>query len=175
MKNKLETIALGGGCHWGTEAVFQSLKGVQKVSQGYVASKGAATSFSEAVLVYFNPIQISLKILLSVHLHTHKSTSLHSMRDNYRSAVYTFSDKQALVVAKILNSHQAEFEEQLITKRYPFSEFKPSRKQLLNYYYSNPSKPFCETFIKPKLQILHDKFRANIALNRLQIPTDPLS
>jgi peptide-methionine (S)-S-oxide reductase len=35
-----DKIALGGGCHWCTEAVFQSLKGVQKVEQGYVASTG---------------------------------------------------------------------------------------------------------------------------------------
>jgi peptide-methionine (S)-S-oxide reductase len=48
-----DKIALGGGCHQVTEAVFQSLLGVLKVEQ-YVASIGDNGSFSEAVIVYFN-------------------------------------------------------------------------------------------------------------------------
>jgi peptide-methionine (S)-S-oxide reductase len=30
-------IGFGGGCHWCTESVFQALKGVQKVEQGWFA------------------------------------------------------------------------------------------------------------------------------------------
>ena len=66
-------IALGGGCHWCTEAVFQSLKGVEKVNQGYVASTGENNWFSEAVIVHFNDEIITLKTLIEIHLHTHKS------------------------------------------------------------------------------------------------------
>tara|TARA_R110002124_G_scaffold5301_2_gene33250 strand:+ start:1258 stop:1443 length:186 start_codon:yes stop_codon:yes gene_type:complete len=47
----ISKIALGGGCHWCTEAVFQSLKGVQHVAQGYVASTVDNTCFSEAVII----------------------------------------------------------------------------------------------------------------------------
>ena len=54
MKYALNKIALGGGCHWCTEAVFQSLIGVKKVEQGYVASIEENKSFSEAVIVHFN-------------------------------------------------------------------------------------------------------------------------
>ena len=83
-----QKIALGGGCHWCTEAVFQSLIGVERVEQGYVASTGNNNSFSEAVIVHFNTERISLKTLIEIHLHTHKSTSNHSLRERYRSAVY---------------------------------------------------------------------------------------
>ncbi|WP_409994699.1 peptide-methionine (S)-S-oxide reductase [Gillisia sp. Hel_I_86] len=34
MPNYFEIIALGGGCHWCTEVVFQSLIGVEKSSAG---------------------------------------------------------------------------------------------------------------------------------------------
>lgn len=153
-----DKIALGGGCHWCTEAVFQSLIGVEKVEQGYVASTGENNSFSEAVIVHFNSEKISFRTLIEIHLHTHKSTSAHSMRDKYRSAVYTFSKKQNDQAEEILKSLQPDFENKLITKVYPFSEFKASREQLLNYYYSNPNKPFCETFINPKLQLLLKQF-----------------
>ena len=56
---KLDKIGLGGGCHWCTEAVFQSLKGVHLVEQGYIASEGIAASFSEAVIVHYNPDTVS--------------------------------------------------------------------------------------------------------------------
>lgn len=151
-------VALGGGCHWCTEAVFQSLRGVEKVDQGYIASTGEQTSFSEAVIVHFDLDIISLKTLIEIHLRTHSSASDHSMRDKYRSAVYTFSEMQNSEAQEIITYFQPEFENKLIAKVYPFSEFKPSRKQLFNYYYSDPNKPFCERFIEPKLKLLLKDF-----------------
>ena len=91
----IDSIGLGGGCHWCTEAVFLNLKGVVRVEQGWISASGAV-EFSEAVLVHFNPEKISIKDLIAVHLHTHKSTSSHSMRSKYRSAVYTFRIKHLL-------------------------------------------------------------------------------
>ncbi len=157
MANKTK-IALGGGCHWCTEAVFQSLIGVNKVEQGFVASTDENNSFSEAVIVYFNADAISLQILIEIHLHTHKSTSAHSMRAKYRSAIYYFSDEQKTEAETILNMFQPEFKNKLITKVYLFSEFKASREAIQNYYQKNPEKPFCERFINPKLKLLQDKF-----------------
>ncbi|WP_276165264.1 peptide-methionine (S)-S-oxide reductase [Zobellia alginiliquefaciens] len=154
----LHKIALGGGCHWCTEAVFQSLQGVTKVEQGFVASTGNDSNFSEAVIVHFSPNIISLKTLIEVHLHTHKSTSNHSMRSKYRSAIYTFSTEHVVESEAILNELQATFGDTLITKILPFIAFKPSEIQFKNYYYSNPEKPFCTTYISPKLQLLKTQF-----------------
>jgi peptide-methionine (S)-S-oxide reductase len=158
MSDFFQKIALGGGCHWCTEAVFQSLKGVEKVEQGFVASTEENNSFSEAVIVHFNSDLISLNTLIEIHLHTHKSTSNHSMREKYRSAVYTFSESQKLAAERVLQLFQSEFENKIITKVYPFSEFKASRQDIQNYYQKDPNKPFCETFINPKLKFLLKKF-----------------
>lgn len=151
-------IALGGGCHWCTEAVFHSLKGVEKVEQGYVASVDENSSFSEAVIVDFNPQGIPLDVLIEVHLLTHNSTANHSMRKKYRSAIYTFSDIQKVESETILRKLQPNFDADLVTVVLPFSAFKPSRKQLQNYYYNNPEKPFCKSFINPKLNLLLQQF-----------------
>ncbi len=151
-------IALGGGCHWCTEAVFQSLKGVEKVEQGYVSSVGGNHKFSEAVIVHFNTEEITLKTLIEIHLHTHKSNSNHSMRNKYRSAVYTFSKTQDKAAKAVIDNFQKDFNGKIITKVCPFVEFKASREAIQNYYQKNPDKPFCKTFINPKLQLLLDKF-----------------
>ncbi len=158
----LKKIALGGGCHWCTEAVFQSLKGVENVEQGFVASEGENASFSEAVIVHYNPDIMSLEVLIKIHLYTHKSTSNHSMRTKYRSAIYYLSNEQKESAENILQSLQPEFDNEIITQVYPFVSFKASREEIQNYYRKNPQKPFCETFINPKLKLLLDKFSEHV-------------
>ncbi len=165
MKDK---IAFGGGCHWCTEAVFQSLVGVLKVEQGFVASIDENAAFSEAVIVHFDRTKISIGVLIEIHLHTHRSTSNHSMRKKYRSAVYTFSEAQKNTATAQLELLQFQFQNKLITQILPFSRFKASREQIQNYYYSNHKKPFCESFINPKLQILLNTFSIFTDKNKLK-------
>ncbi|GAA4238700.1 peptide-methionine (S)-S-oxide reductase MsrA [Postechiella marina] len=163
--SKEQKIALGGGCHWCTEAVFQSLKGVTKVEQGYVASIKENEWFSEAVIVYFKEAQIPLKALIEIHLHTHKSTSNHTMRNKYRSAVYFYTSQQGEQINAILKGCQREFNNQIITKSMLFNGFKPSSEAIQNYYKKNPEKPFCKQYINPKLKLLRSKYSNYIKLN----------
>lgn len=151
-------IGLGGGCHWCTEAVFQSLKGVVSVEQGYIASSGAFSNFSEGVIVTYNPQIINLKLLIDIHVVTHKSTKNHSMREKYRSAIYTFSEDQKSQARQFLNELGKEYHGTLITLVIDYLDFKPSREEIANYYYKNPKKPFCETFINPKLKLLLETY-----------------
>ena len=154
MTNSLEKIAVGGGCHWCTEAVFQALKGVEKVEQGYVASDPPFEQFSEGVIIHFDPQTIPLQILIEIHLHTHKSTSNHSFRSKYRSAIYFYSEAQKRDAQRIRAQLQEHFEQPLITQVLAFKHFQASRESLHDYYKSNPEKPFCKTYIAPKLQLL---------------------
>lgn len=162
MKQTLQTIALGGGCHWCTEAVFEYLKGVQAVEQGFVAGSGKHQNFSEAVVVHFDPSVISLKRIIEIHLHTHNSTSNHSMRDKYRSAIYFYSREQERLALGILKEVQEQFPREIITQVLAFSSFTPSAKQYRNYYAQNPQKPFCKRYIDPKLKLLLSKFPNDI-------------
>lgn len=157
---------MGGGCHWCTEAVFQKLNGVQKVEQGFVASNEKTSSFSEAVIVHFDSDVISLSNLVEIHLHTHRSTSNHSMRDKYRSAIYTFTFEQHQEAEKAIKRLQSEFHLPLVTKVLPFSQFKPSAEQFRNYYSKNPEKPFCKRYINPKLELLQKRFSKRLACKK---------
>lgn len=160
--NELNKIAFGGGCHWCTEAVFQSIKGVERVDQGYVASITSPDNFSEAVILEFYSDQISLRTLIEIHLHTHKSTSNHSLRKRYPSAIYTFDENQIKASKKILNDFQVDFNNELITQVLPFFKFKASRESLQNYYQKNPQKPFCKEFINPKLKLVLEYFSNSV-------------
>ncbi|MFD2518022.1 peptide-methionine (S)-S-oxide reductase [Salinimicrobium flavum] len=148
-------IGLGGGCHWCTEAVFQAVEGVQKVEQGYIAAHGIASSFSEAVIVHYEPKKVDLDRLLKIHLHTHNSTSNHSFRKKYRSAVYFFSSEDEKALHKILEKLQQDFEKTLVTEVLPFEEFRSSRESIQNYYHKNPNAPFCKRYIEPKLTVVN--------------------
>ena len=161
-------IAFGGGCHWCTEAVFQSLKGVVKVDQGWVNSCGDSDAFSEAVIVTFNSEIIFLETLIEIHLHTHKSTIAHSFRGKYRSAIYVFSETQLKLSNLILQRLQLKFSKNIITKVYPFNSFKASREEFQDYYLKNPNKPFCEKYINPKLKFLLEKFSNNVNKEKLK-------
>lgn len=158
----LSKMAFGGGCHWCTEAVFQALVGVEKVEQGFVASNGENRSFSEAVIVHFNPQIIAWDVLIHVHLLTHKSTSQHAMRKKYRSAVYVCLREEMNKVKSILEKFQNQFNKPIITKVLFFKAFKPSQEAFKNYYLKNPEKPFCKTFIEPKLKVLLQQFPKHV-------------
>jgi len=159
---ELTKVGFGGGCHWCTEAVFQSLIGVEKVEQGWVTSAEKSKSFSEAVIVHFDVKEINLKTLIEIHLRTHKSTSNHSMRTKYRSAVYYFSRQQKEESIKIIEELQSGFKDTIITQLLEFKNFKPSSEEFQNYYQSNPDKPFCKNYIHPKLQFLLQNFSNKI-------------
>ena len=154
----MEKIAFGGGCHWCTEAVFQALRGVERVEQGFVRSAPPADSWSEAVIVHFDSAEIDLETLIEVHVRTHSSTGNHSLRSKYRSAIYTFTDRHAKVADAKLIALGPEFDGKLVTKVLPFEGFRASDERFQNYYAQNPERPFCKRYIDPKLDLIRQNF-----------------
>lgn len=161
----MEKIGFGGSCHWCTEAIFQSITGVAKVDQGWIAAEGIEDSFSEGVLVFFEPSKINLFQLVKIHLHTHSCTSIHPMRQKYRSAVYTHSLKQHQEVLEILSQLQQEFDQPIITKALPFASFRMNKETYLDYYRKNPDKPFCQRYIVPKLKLVKEQLSNDERIN----------
>lgn len=156
----LTEIGFGGGCHWCTEAVFASLRGVEKVSQGFVSSAPPNDGFSEAVIIAFDSNAIPLDVLIEIHLRTHASTSDHKMRGKYRSAVYTFSDAQEDAARNTLVNLQPDFDQKLVTKVLPHVSFRLSDERFTQYYEKNAEGPFCTRYIDPKLDLLRGQYAA---------------
>ncbi len=135
-------IGLGGGCHWCTEGVFESLIGIKVVNQGWIASSDNNAELSEAIEVYFDQSLISLQTLIEIHLHTHASTANHSMRKKYRSAIYTYNDAQNQEACKVLDSLQSDFDKPIITQVLPFYSFKANKDEYRITYIIHLINPF---------------------------------
>ena len=156
-------VGFGGGCHWCTEAVFQALRGVEDVAQGFVRSVPPDDGWSEAVLVTLDPDAIDLATLVEIHLRTHASTSAHKMRGKYRSVVYAMGMAQSAALERVLAEMQGMFEAPLVTRVLPFEGFKPSDARFHDYYRSDPSRPFCRTYIDPKLAMLRKVYSEQLS------------
>lgn len=163
----MQIIGFGGFCHWCTEAIFRSLKGVASAEQGWISSEGENATPSEAVIVHFHPTEIKLQTLIAIRLHTHSSTSIHEMRSKYRSAIYTFTDQQQQNANQAIQGLQPDFNQPIITKVLPFQTFKLNEENYLDYYYKDPTKPFCQNIVNPKLKDLLTKFSDHIAPERV--------
>lgn len=154
---KMKKIGFGGGCHWCTEAIFQALKGVEVVEQGWISSINPYNTFSEGVIVHFND-DITVDLLIEVHLFTHSSSSAHSMRDKYRSAVYYFDSNDSAIIETIIGKLALENNTRYITRTLPFVDFRLNSEHYLNYYKKDKHRPFCQNNIDPKLKAIQQKF-----------------
>ena len=88
------------------------------------------------------------------------------MRNKYRSAIYTFTEDQNDVAEQALRDLQADFDQPIITKILPFQSFRLNEENYLDYYYKDPSKPYCQNIVNPKLKELLAKFADHIAPER---------
>ena len=148
----LNRVGLGGGCHWCTEAVFQALVGVVNVQSGWLASVDDPLAYSEGVIVSYEPNKIDLETLIDIHILTHSSSSNHSMREKYKSAIYCFSEAQLGEVSTILTCKNELLKNKLIVKPVIYAGFKPVDEMYENYYQNNSEGQFCTRYIKPKLK-----------------------
>ncbi len=145
-----ETIILAGGCFWCTEAVFSSLKGVEKVVPGY--SEGA-----ESVQITFDPKILPLKDLLYVFFKLHDPTQLNrqgaDIGTQYRSAVFYNSEEQRMEAEKA----KAEIS-RAVTEIAPYKNFSPAGEEHKQYYLKNKGNLYCTLVIDPKIQKLKKEF-----------------
>ncbi|MEM6395953.1 MAG: peptide-methionine (S)-S-oxide reductase [Bacteroidota bacterium] len=150
-------IALSGGCHWCTEGIFISLRGVTKVDQGWIKSTPPNGAWAEGVIVHYDPDIITAKDLIEVHLETHSSTGDHPLRWKYRSAIYYKNYQEEKDFRRWKTQLAQSFEEPILTQILLFVDFKLNKKSYLDYYRRNPDAPFCKRYISPKL----DRLRKN--------------
>ena len=164
----IETITLGSGCFWCTEAFFQRLKGVVKVTSGYsggfvdnptyeqVCDK--TTGHAEVCQVLFDTTKISLDEILSVFWKTHDPTTLNQQGNDigpqYRSVVFFHNKHQADLALKYIKELDAAkaWPNPIVTTVETFKKFYAAENYHQNYYNNNKNQGYCRYVIGPKLE-----------------------
>jgi peptide-methionine (S)-S-oxide reductase len=165
---------LAGGCFWCLEAVFQRMKGVEKVVSGYMGGKverpsyemvcSGDTGHAEVVQVTFDPGQATFRDLLDVFFTIHDPTQLNRQGNDvgtqYRSAVFYHDAMQQAeaeaVIAQLENS--GEFRGPIVTELAPAATFWPAEGYHQDYFSRNGHAPYCQFVVAPKVQKFLSKF-----------------
>lgn len=174
----MDTATFGTGCFWCTEAIFQQLEGVEKVTSGYsggsvpnptyeqVCSK--TTGHAECLNIMYDPKKISFDELLEVFWQTHDPTTLNrqgaDVGTQYRSVVFYHNEAQRAKTEK----YKAEldksgaFDNPIVTSLEPFTIFYPAEDYHQNYYNSNGSQGYCQFVIRPKVEKFEKVFKSKL-------------
>lgn len=167
-----EVATLGGGCFWCLDAVFRDLRGVQGVVSGYSGGEVANPSYesvcagttghAEVVQVTFDPDVISFRELLEVFFTIHDPTTLNRQGADsgtqYRSAVYHHSPEQQVAAAAVMADVQSLWNDPIVTEVAPLETFYPAEDYHQDYYRANPSQPYCQVVIAPKVAKARQEF-----------------
>ena len=167
MSTTKELATLAGGCFWCLEAVYEQLRGVEKVQSGYSGGHlknpsyedvcDETTGHAEVVQLTFDPKVISYKEIAEVFFTIHDPTTLNrqgpDVGTRYRSAIFYHSDEQKKAAEKVI----ADFTKQnvwgkpIVTQVDTFKEFYPAEDYHNQYYQNNRMQPYCMFIIQPKV------------------------
>jgi peptide-methionine (S)-S-oxide reductase len=166
-----QTIVLGGGCFWCTEAVFKEVRGVTDVESGY--SNGqlqrptyedvctGATGHNEVVKLSYDPAQVSTRQLLEVFFATHDPTTLNRQGNDhgtqYRSGVYYTTPEQKQAADDIIREMNQDkvFGKAVVTEVKALDNYWPAEAYHQDFFEKNPTQGYCMAVAAPKV----DKFR----------------
>lgn len=177
MTQELATFA--GGCFWCLEAVFQPLKGVERVVSGYIGGRmpnptyqavcSGMTGHAEAIQLSFDPAVISYRELLELFFAFHDPTTLNAQGPDegtqYRSAIFFHTPAQRAEAETLLRelAAQAVFPRPIVTELTAASTFYPAEAYHQDYYRQNLDKAYCRAMITPKLAKLRVHYAEKLA------------
>jgi peptide-methionine (S)-S-oxide reductase len=181
MSEKFETATFAAGCFWCVEAVFQDVRGVERVVSGYAGGKKAdptyeevctgMTGHAEAVQITFDPKVIAYEELLDIFWHTHDPTPPNrqgpDVGTQYRSAIFYHNDAQKKAAEESKRKAEAEklWPHPIVTEITPFTVFYKAEEYHQNYFKNNPAQMYCALTINPKVRKFRIAFR-----NKLKNP-----
>jgi peptide-methionine (S)-S-oxide reductase len=167
MQNTTETITLGGGCFWCTEAVYVQVKGVLDVESGY--SNGqvqepsyedvctGTTGHNEVVKLVYDPAQVSTRELLEIFFVIHDPTTLNRQGNDtgtqYRSGIYFDNAAQEAVAREVIAEMAASgvYGRPIVTEVLPLDNYWPAEDYHQDFFARNPNQGYCMAVAAPKV------------------------
>ena len=166
MSKNLQIATVGGGCFWCTEAVFQEVKGVEKVVSGYAGGNvpgrptyreicSGLTGAAEVVQITFDASLLSYETILVIFMTTHDPTTLNRQGADrgtqYRSVIFHHDAVQHKIAKQVVTELQAYFEAPIVTEISVAPIFYEAEKEHQDFYKNNNGQGYCTYVIEPKL------------------------
>lgn len=171
---KTESLVVGGGCFWCTEATFELLPGVKDVVSGYAGGKepnptyeqvcAHATGHAEVIRIEFDPAQVSLEALLAHFWHVHNPTQVGGQGNDhgpqYRSIILYANEAQKAAAEKSRAEAARTFRDPITTEIVPLEKFWPAEAYHQDYFRRNPNQGYCAYVIAPKVKKVRQQLDA---------------
>ena len=178
MNAALQTLTLGGGCFWCTEAVFVQVRGVLDVESGYSNGQTQQPSYedvcngntghNEVVQLRYDPQQVSTRELLEIFFLIHDPTTLNRQGNDYgtqyRSGIYFSNAEQQVCAQALIDELTAAgvYLRAIVTEVLPLDNYWPAEDYHQDFFARNPHQGYCMAVAAPKVA----KFRKTFS--RLQ-------
>ena len=175
-----QVATLGGGCFWCLEAVYDELKGIERVDSGYSGGvvpnpsyqqvSAGTTGHAEVVQITFDPAVISFEDILEVFFSIHDPTTLNrqgaDVGTQYRSMILYHTPEQKATAKKMIKELEAagRWSEPIVTELRPFEAFYRAEDYHQEYYERNKRQPYCQAVITPKLAKLRKEHFVKLRL-----------
>ena len=175
MSSSTQTIVLGGGCFWCTEAVYVKVRGITDVESGYSNGQGQRPSYeqvctgttghNEVVKLTYDPAQISVRQILEIFFVIHDPTTLNRQGADsgtqYRSGIYYTTPEQKDAADEIIRqmSQDQTFHAPIVTEVLPLSNYWPAEEYHQDFFEKNPNQGYCMAVAGPKVAKFRKTFR----------------
>ncbi|MFM1748917.1 MAG: hypothetical protein RLZZ188_2583 [Verrucomicrobiota bacterium] len=171
---KLESLVLGGGCFWCTEAAYELLPGVRNVVSGYAGGHVANPSYeqintkktghAEVIRIDYDPAVVSLERLLDFFWQVHNPTQVggqgNDIGPQYRSIILFADAAQKAAAEKSRAKAAAEFRDPITTEIVALEKFWEAEAYHQDYFRRNPNQGYCAYVIAPKISKLRKELGA---------------
>ena len=162
----IQIATIGGGCFWCTEAVFNEIKGIQKIISGYAGGNvpghptyreicSGLTGHAEVIQITYDTNIISFKDLLIIFMTTHDPTTLNrqgaDVGTQYRSVIYYQNNDEKQVINEVIAEVQPYFDNPIVTEVSEIPTFYAAEAYHQNYYANNKEQGYCNFVITPKI------------------------
>ncbi len=173
---KLQTIALGGGCFWCLEAVYELVDGVTAVENGYCNGEVVAptyeqvcsgrTGHAEVVRVSFDSEHITLREVLEIFFTIHDPTSLNRQGADagtqYRSGIYFDNPAHEALAREVLAEANAAHGGRVVTELKALANYSRAEDYHQHYFAKHPNQGYCAAVVAPKVEKFRRTFKARV-------------
>jgi peptide-methionine (S)-S-oxide reductase len=170
-----ETAIFAGGCFWGTQSVFERVRGVVATTAGYAGGSAATATYdqvttettghAESVKVVYDPSKITYGKLLQIFFSVvHDPTQLNrqgpDVGTSYRSAIFYTNEEQRKISTEYIAQLNAAgvFKKPIVTEVTPLKGFYDAEAYHQDYALHHPDNPYILVCDRPKVEALKKEF-----------------